>query len=696
MKVVIADTLTASIGKLQVAEQGAAKQSVFDFQVNPAHPGLQFHRLERTKDRNFWSVRVNQDLRMIVHKAADTAVLCYVAHHDPAYKWAESRKLETHPQTGAAQFVVIDERVETVVRRVVRDVEEDLPVFSKHPEDYLSALGVPAGLMAAVKAVTKAHLDDLITLLPEEAAERLLELADGRAVPIPGAVAVSDPFMHPDAQRRFKVVDSADELRLALSAGWDKWAVFLHPSQRAAVEKTYSGPAKVSGTAGTGKTVVALQRAARLLRSSPKARVLLTTFSTTLASRLEQQMDLLVPKESEERKRLVIVNLHKLARDIWVEINRRNLKIVDDKSLVRHIEQALRSAGDANLSAPFIKAEWSAIVDPLHVDTWDKYKAASRAGRGTPLGAKQKKAIWAVIEKLLASLGAAGLLTWDGVCQEVMSYLKRQSSSKFDHVVADEVQDFGYADLALLRALAPDGKDDLFLCGDPGQRIYKLRTSWAAAGINVRGRSTRLKVNYRTTGQIRRFADGLLTMPLEDGDGEKDARDAVSLLSGLEPELLGFASSDEEIDGVAHWLGTVVNEDGYKPRDIGIFGRTEAIVERAQQALKEAGIPCANLKDEDVLAEASAHVGTMHRAKGLEFKVVVVMGCEQGQLPLPAALGGLEDAADVEAANQQERSLLYVSLTRARERTAISFAGVPSVFLPKTRGKDKPAAVRSK
>lgn len=681
MKVILADTLTSSIQRLSVEERAAAKQSAFDFQVAPKSPGLQFHRIEKSKDKNFWSARIGSDLRLIIHKLNDVSVLCYAGHHDDAYRWAENRKLEAHPDTGAAQFVIIDERVEEVVKRIVRHVEEDPPVFGKFEREYLLALGVPEELLDAVKAISRGHLEELIPLLPEEATERLFQLADGHPVPRPVKVSPLDPFAHPDAQRRFKVIDSADELRLALEAGWDKWVVFLHPSQRAAVDRSTTGPAKVSGSAGTGKTVVALHRAAHLVRANKKARVLLTTFSTTLAARLEQQMDLLIPRDHEDRKRITITHLHKLARDLWVEANRRALKVADDRTLLRHVEQALRGAGEMSLAAPFVKAEWSAIINPHHLQTFDSYKAASRAGRGTPLGAKQKKAIWSVVEKLRASMGAAGLLTWDSLCHEAAAILARSASKRFDHVIADEVQDFGYADLVFLRALAPEGQNDLFLCGDVGQRIYRMRSSWAAAGVNVKGRSTRLKVNYRTTEQIRRFADRLMAAELADADGEIEARDTVSLLSGPEPEVHGFPTVDEEIEGVAAWLKPLVGQ-GYQPRDIGIFGRTEVVVERAQHALDRCGVPWVNLQDDEALAEGAAAVGTMHRAKGLEFKIVVAMGCEHGQLPLAAALSSQVDAADVESAREQERSLLYVSLTRARERALATYVGSPSVLLP--------------
>lgn len=680
MKIVIADTLTASIAKLDPPFQDLVKQTVFDFQVNPKTPSFKYHRLKGTKDKNFWSIRANDDIRVIIHRSGDVNVLCYADHHDPAYRWAEKRKLEVHPDTGAAQFLVIDERVEEVVTRIVRQVVEEPPVFGSFEPAYLMALGVPANLLEAVRYIRQSRLEELIELLPEEAAERLLRLAEGHPVPRPVEIVV-DPFSHPDARRRFKVVDNAEELREALEAGWEKWVVFLHPEQREAIEKRYSGPAKVSGSAGTGKTVVALHRAAHLARAGA-GRVLLTTFSSTLASRLDQNIEHLLPREHPAHERLRVVHLHKLARDIWVEYNKRSLAIIGDKRVIdHHIQRAERAAGRTGFDVAFLRAEWEQVIELNDVQCWEDYRLVSRAGRGTPLGARQRKKLWDVFEQLRGSIGAAGLLSWDRVCHEVAALLAAHPEQQFRHVIADEVQDFGYADLVLLRALAGEGRDDLFLCGDPGQRIYKMRTSWAVAGINVRGRATRLKINYRTTEQIRRFSAGLRDPELVGGDGELEARDTISLLAGVDPEIRPFASAEQEIEGVADWLSELL-KGGYSPRDIAIFARTEAVIgDRAEPALRACGLRYAPLRDEQHLAADCAAVGTMHRAKGLEFKVVVVMGCERGLMPLSVALRDLPDAADQAAALEQEKNLLYVACTRARERVLITCAGVASEFL---------------
>jgi mRNA-degrading endonuclease RelE of RelBE toxin-antitoxin system len=286
----IADTFTDSLARLTGDEQKAVKTTAFDLQLSPDNPGMKFHKLDKAKDKKFWSIRVSKDIRLIVHKTPGSVLLCYVDHHDNAYAWAERRKLETHPKTGAAQFVEIRETVQEIV--IPASVKAEKPkrspakklLFAHLTDEVLLGYGVPAEWLNDVRAADEDTLFTLADHLPAEAAEALLELATGGKPRVPEpAVATANPFDHPDAQRRFRVMANVEELQRAFDFPWEKWTVFLHPEQRQWVERDYAGPARVSGSAGTGKTIVALHRAAHLARSNPDARVLLTTFSDTLA-----------------------------------------------------------------------------------------------------------------------------------------------------------------------------------------------------------------------------------------------------------------------------------------------------------------------------------------------------------------------------------------------------------------------------
>lgn len=677
MKFLIADTFTKSLARLDSQSQSAIKQAAFDFQVNPANPGFRFHKLDRAKDKNFWSFRVNKDLRIIVHKSESSFALCYADHHDAAYAWAEARRLEVHPQTGAAQIVEVKERVEEVVRQVVRQDDGEPALFARYEPDYLLALGVPRQWLDAVRAVGESGIDKLLGHLPAEAAERLLQLACGEPVPRPAPVSTQDPFEHPDAKRRFRVLDSQAELRRALDAPWEQWLVFLHPTQRAVVERRFKGPARVTGSAGTGKSVVAIHRAAHLLRANPSARVLLTTFTRTLAARLGQSADLLLGADTKERKRLTIAHLHKIARDLCAYSAGKPVSVLDRERLDGLIETAkTRAAPSADFSLAFLKSEWNAIVDPWGIRSWPAYKGVSRAGRATPLGAKQRLAIWKIFEELQRLLGERRLMTWAGICYEAAHSLRE--ARPYDHVIADECQDFGPAELTLLRALVEPGQDDLFLCSDAGQRIYRAAVAWSAVGIDVRGRSTRLSINYRTTEQIRRFADRILPEAMDEGDGEKEKRSTVSVLNGPPPEIQGFANVTKEAEGAASLLRNLL-ASGYKPRDIAIFARAESVLrDRVEPALAKAGLAGHPLSDDQPASATDVSVGTIHRAKGLEFKVVVVMGCDADTVPLAYQMKELVDEADREAFLEQEQHLLYVACTRARERLVVTYSGTPS------------------
>lgn len=306
----IADTFTASLAKLTGNEQKAAKTTAFDLQLNPAQPGLQFHKLDRAQDPNFWSVRVSRDIRMIVHRDRNSLMLCYVDHHDSAYQWAERRKLETHPKTGAAQLVEVQKTVQKITVPSYAATEHEMSpkplLFNDIPVEDLLSYGVPPDWIERVRDANEDILLELADHLPSEAAEALLELAVGETPPFvqPAFAAASplefaesrtvaestaqyevaaDPFDHPDAKRRFRLMGNVEELQRALDYPWDKWAVFLHPAQRQIVETNYSGPFRVAGAAGTGKTVVTIHRAVFLARTNPDARVLLTTISDTLA-----------------------------------------------------------------------------------------------------------------------------------------------------------------------------------------------------------------------------------------------------------------------------------------------------------------------------------------------------------------------------------------------------------------------------
>lgn len=680
----IADTFSDSLARLTGDEQKAVKTTAFDLQMNPAAPGLSFHKLDKAKDKNFWSVRVNLDLRLIVHRTPESLLLCYVDHHDRAYAWAERRKLETHPKTGAAQFVEIRERVqEIVIPAYVAAMKAAPPeelLFAKVADDELLGYGVPAEWLGDVRKATEQTLLGVADHLPKEAAEALLELATGGKprAPAPVSPAVS-PFEHPDAQRRFRIMSSVEELERALEYPWDKWTVFLHPEQRQWVERAYNGPARVSGSAGTGKTIAALHRAVFLARRNPDARVLLTTFSDTLADALRTRLRRLVSNEPRLAERLEVHSIDAAGLRLY-ESQFGPAKLATPQAIAALLDKASKDAGKHKFSKRFLQTEWEQVVDAWQLETWDEYRDVARLGRKTKLSDAQRKLLWSIFDKVRSSLATQGLLSLPGVFKRVATALQERKTTPFEFAVIDEAQDMGVPQMRFLAALAkrPDG---LFFAGDAGQRIFQQPFSWKALGIDIRGRSRTLRVNYRTSHQIRTQADRLLDAEMADADGNVDKRtDTVSAFNGPPAEIRLAKSEKMETEAVAAWLAARTNA-GMAPHEIGVFVRSHAELPRARGAVEKAKLRYHVLDDGRDASGSSVSISTMHRAKGLEFRAVVVMACDDEVIPSQQRIEEVGDDADLEEIYATERHLLYVACTRARDHLLVTAVEPGSEFL---------------
>ncbi|MGH7584000.1 MAG: UvrD-helicase domain-containing protein, partial [Gemmatimonadales bacterium] len=437
MNLRIADTFTSSLARLAGDEQKAVKTTAFDLQVNPSAPGHSFHKLDGGRDKNFWSVRVSQDIRIIVHRSADSLLLCYVDHHDKAYAWAERRKVEVHPTTGAAQLVEVRETVvEIPVPKYVPETATPTapkPLFASITRDELLSYGVPEEWIGDAEAATEDTLFALTDHLPREAAEALLELATGGTPTVAVvATAVADPFAHPDAQRRFRVMTNVEELERALEYPWEKWSVFLHPAQRELVERQYSGPARVAGTAGTGKTVVALHRAVHLARSNPEARVLLTTFSITLARMLRQKLLRLVAGEPALADRITVEPIDEAGFTLYQQsfgTPRRATEGMIRSSLA----EISRTVGGHGFSDAFLLHEWTDVVDAWQLTTWEAYRDVARLGRKTRLGEKQRAVLWEIFSRLQQRLQEGALFTPAMIFAAATEELRKNGDSPFDH-----------------------------------------------------------------------------------------------------------------------------------------------------------------------------------------------------------------------------------------------------------------------
>jgi mRNA-degrading endonuclease RelE of RelBE toxin-antitoxin system len=372
----IADTFTASLARLNGAEQKAVKTTAFDLQLNLSSPGLRFHRLDRPRDPNFWSVRVNDDVRLIVHRTPTSLLLCYVGHHDSAYAWAERRRIERHPTTGATQLVELPERIEQIAIQAVATAAP-LPkplLFAGITDDTLLGYGVPTEWLGEVRRANEDTLFDIAERLPQEAAEALLNLATGTTPEMPERTPIeADPFTHPDAQRRFRMLPNIEELERAFDYPWDKWAVFLHPAQRRLVEREYNGSARISGSAGTGKTIVALHRAVALARRNPQARVLLTTFSKALANSLRLRLRTLIGNEPEIADRIAVHPVTGIGYDLYTATFGQP-NIAPPTLIETLLRQAAMEVQGHRFSPRFLIGEWREVVDAWQLTNWEDYR----------------------------------------------------------------------------------------------------------------------------------------------------------------------------------------------------------------------------------------------------------------------------------------------------------------------------------
>lgn len=685
----IADTFQKSLDKLTNQEQKVVKAKAFDIQLNISGNSNQFHRLDRAKDSNFWSVRVNSDIRIIAHKSGKSVMLTYVDHHDDAYKWAANRVIRKHPRTGAAQIIEIKEATNPVSTsdNAPHTTEND-KLFIELDSDLLALIGVPEEFVAQVQACDEAMFFELTEKLPAEASEKLIEYAAGgiskedlAQAPIFIQDTNKDDELgldHPEAARRFALVTDEAALHAALDFPWHKWTVFLHPDQKRFTELSYKGSARVSGSAGTGKTIVALHRAVYLHKQNPEKNILLCTFTKTLASALKQKLEVLLAKDEAAFEKITVMHLEGVAF-AHLKRNGRQPNIISKTQLLNFLRRSAQSVQITNYENGFLLSEWENVIDDWGIETLEDYTNLSRVGRKSKLGTNQRKDLWRIFDETKQLLKSRNLTTWSHIFRELS--LTNDPSAQYDHVIIDEAQDISSAELSFLARHYGDKPNGLFFAGDIGQRIFRAPFSWSSLGVDVRGKSNILKVNYRTSQQIRAKADLLLPKEIKDGDNQSEDRSGtVSVFSGEVPKI--SLSDDEagEAKIVSDWIKEQVDQ-GIAPTEIGVFVRTEHQYKRALSAIKDSGNTGVVLNYKLDGDDSSINYGTMHLAKGLEFRSVAVMACDDDILPLRERVKLFTEEVDIEEVERTERQLLYVAFTRARESLLVTGVGVGSKYL---------------
>jgi superfamily I DNA/RNA helicase len=696
----------------------AVKGAIYDFQhkfrQDPENPGLRFKQLKGHP--RLYSARVNLDYRaLLLHAGGSDYILVAVKPRQEVYDNLEKFAYQINPVTGGIEFVdlvTIEEKV------VTTGPAQPEPFFAKFSPETLLELGVAEPLLGLIAKITSE--DDLIGLAsyaPQLTGEVLLALYSGKTPEevldeITTPVAVTEAVDADDYQAalaRPATVVTTDDMALQeiLEEGdFGRWRVFLHPTQRKVVERDYSGPARVSGGPGTGKTIVALHRVKHLVERLPagdRTDVLLTTFNKNLAADLRQRLLALVGPELA--KRVEVVNVDKLASAIVSEGQAgAGRQWIDDTKALSEWQDLLDESQERRWDAEFLHAEWSHVILGQAVASRNDYFRARRAGRGRPISREDRAAIWQIVERYVMRLDEKGLWTYRQVAERaaqleaeraraIASYeadqvssvkLQRESGiwhrSRYRHIVVDEAQDLSAAHWKMLRAMVGEGPDAIFLAGDTHQRIYGNYVSLGSLGINIRGRSSKLTLSYRTTHEI--LGTALRLLGEEEWDDLDDGRDDLtgyrSVLRGPEPAFAPFSTWDAELDGIVE---QVREWDG---SSIAVCVPERWMVAEVENRLGKAGIVSSSIgTDGPRLVEAPVHVGTMHRFKGLEYQRMIIAGVSEGLVPAQRIAGFKDgDPLRFRREMQRARSLLFVAATRARDGIVISWHGRKSRFLP--------------
>lgn len=687
VKVAISDDFLRAFAAIPRDRQQAVIKFLAQFRHNPASSGINYEKINNATDANMRSVRIDQNYRGIVLKPDIGEVYCllWVDKHDDAYDWARRHKVAINPEVGNIQVFEISHE-----HQVVPFVPAPVPMglFADLKDRQLVRLGVPEEVIPHVRAVTaEDELECLQARLPDDAFEALFYYAAGesyedivREREAPEIVDTADYATALDrdtTKRHFVVVTDDSDLEALLAAPLATWRVFLHPSQRKLVERDWNGPVRVLGGAGTGKTVVVMHRAvwlARKLKDVPGKPILVTTFTRTLANDIKSHLDMIA--SSAERERIEVVNADQWVLGLLRRFGYRQELLFDEKKRREFWTRALTRKPDGfDFPDSFYRAEFERVVLPHGCEVAEDYMKVSRVGRGVQLNRSQRKTMWPVFAEYRAQLRAVNYRELEEAYRDALALLKNESTSLGIHsIVVDEAQDLSAAAFALLRASVPSGQNDLFIVGDAHQRIYRHKVTLSKVGIDIKGRGRRLRINYRTTDEIRRWATArLANCTIDDLDGQPDTLMGYhSLTHGPKPEEVTSNSRDAERKIIRKTLVQLA-EDGIPDRNICVVVRSNAEATEYSDWLRVDGHDVIKLDKNNPDAQdiPGVRVATMHRVKGLEFDAVIVAGFREPE-EYAKELADDGDAGVLIDTLTNERCLLHVAATRAKKYLLVS------------------------
>ncbi|MBB5154191.1 UvrD-helicase domain-containing protein [Saccharopolyspora phatthalungensis] len=675
-------------------------------------------------DRRVRVARVNDNFRAVLFAAGTldeaTYVLVAIKPHDLAYQYASTLKMQVNPMNGV--FEVLKSADAAPVAEppaAAPSTVESEPLRLPFQPGELIALGITERIAhRAVEVRDDDELQRICVDAPSWQGSALLDLAFGASLEDvrrtytalgsetdrgtahefgrgePDAEQLRESLRRPGSQMDFVVFSDDEHMRRILEGDFEAWRVFLHPEQRSvAYHPGWKGSFRITGGAGTGKTIVGMHRAVFLARRSD-VRVLVTTFTRNLAEELKRQLAQLA--EPEVLARIDVRGVDQLASEVLLRAKDRRTTLRGNDE--RHYWQRVLDRVDLNeadrqlLTPDFLSREYVQVILGHGVRNRDEYLKVSRPGRRVRLNRLQRARIWSAVEEFERQLSLDDKTTFGKTVVEAAEIVADQrtlDTHRYDHVVVDEAQDLSPAHWRLLRGVVPVGPDDLFICEDAHQRIYGDRVVLSRYGIETRGRSRKLTLNYRTTSEVLKFATGILgDEKFLDLDEEPDSVERYrSLLRGWFPVRRGFRNDTEEqrfiVQQIAEWRA----EPG-EPGEIAVLARTRTVRDRFARALRESDIPAVIVEDGDASTRRDAvQVATMNRAKGVEYRRVAVVAVDERTVPNDFVLGqsAPEEQDDV---RQRERCLFYVACTRPRDQLLVTWVGTPSPFLPEARAEE--------
>jgi superfamily I DNA/RNA helicase len=691
VKVAISADFLTAFAVLPRKVQGKVTEFINKFRNNPRASGINYEKIWDGFDNKICSVRIDDTYRGIVvrHEESGVYLLLWVDHHDEAYEWARRKRCEVNPRSGAIQVFDVQECISEKIQQT--------GLFSETADEDLLKLGLPAEQLVYVRGIaTKEDFYKAADHLPKDAGESLSWLAEGfpvaeviemmeaEPVEITDGENLAEALDRPESMKSFVVVEGEDELRRIMEEPLEKWRVFLHPKQRKIVQKKYSGAARVLGGAGTGKTVVAMHRAKYLAEKlKEKEKILFTTFTANLAADIKDNLRKIC--SLEEMRHIEIINL-----DAWVAqfLREQGYKAeIAYGEKIQGIWEEAMSVGNESLgfAVSFYEEEWNRIIVAQEAFSLPLYVKATRNGRGTRLDRKKRMQVWKIFEAYQNILKEQQIRDINLAMYECKMVIQKQTTDmQYKHVIVDEAQDFSMNAFSLLRILAGEEREnDLFIVGDSHQRIYKNRAVLSKCGIQVRGRSSLLKINYRTTEEIRKTAFALLNgISFDDMDDSIDnGEKCQSLTHGNAPEACFFKDASQEISYVVDEIKKL-NANGVSLDNICVVARTHRLIEDYITQFMQQGIRSFEIKRSktDNRGYEGLRVATMHRIKGLEFQYVFIVAANHRIIPLETAIDHTDTVSEQESLTA-EKCLLYVAMTRAQKSVVITGYGKKSEFL---------------